>query len=150
MLLAARKRSLAQLLPAKLTPPVTPPPSSPRACRSISAPVSSVVSARSAKAAAASARSAWSRATHRPRDWTRGFACMASLWISDAESSTSPNTALQLTAVSCWAPTMLSASSAVSLNWATWRRRDRAGTRTSNPADSRAGPVLDIKSHASS
>ena len=150
MPLAARSRSLAQLVPAKLTPPVTPAPSRPSAWRSISAPVSSVVSARSANAAAASARSAWLRATQRPRDCTSGFACIASLWISPAVSSTSPKTALQLTAVSCCAPTTLSASSAVSLNWATWRRRDKAGTRTSKPADSRAGPVLDIKSQASS
>ena len=148
---ADASRSAAQPDPATSKPPARGDSSSPMARRSTSAPVSSVVLARSASAAAASARSTRSSSTQRPWERISGRASVASSAISAALSSTSSNTADQVTWASWWAPTTESSAAMVS------RRSegvgfffDSAGTRTSNPAAAARGPVELMSSQASS
>ncbi len=72
--------------------------------------------------------------------------------MSSALSSTSSNTADHCTAVSCWAPTAESVSDPTEVNRSDGVAffGDIGGTRTSNPADVRIGPMLVIRSQASS
>src|SRR6187431_291498 len=93
-------------------PPARGVPSRPSARRSMSAPVSWVVSAFAASASAAARRSALSIATHLPPDRTSGRDSLASSRISAAVSSTSSNTADQRTSASWLAPTAVSFDSA--------------------------------------
>ena len=147
---AAASRSEAQPPPTTSTPPRSGDPSMPSAMRSISAPDSSVVLARSASASAAAARSARSISTHRSPLRISGRASLASSRISAADNSTPSNTADQRTLASWLAPTCDSAPSTKTRNDGAGLRRDIAGTRTSKPAASSCGPVTDISSHASS
>ena len=135
-----------------MRPPPRGVPSRPTAWRRISAPVSWVWSARSASAAAASLRSARSSSTHRPWERTSGRASAASRATSAAVSSTSSNRADQRTLVSWWAPDHAVARGLGEEPQAraTACGGTAAGTRTSKPAASSAGPVTVISSHASS
>ena len=126
--------------------------SRPSARRSISAPVSCLVLSRSASASAAALRSTWSIATQRPPVRMSGRASFARRAMSAAVSSTSSNTADQrtfgeLVRTDGRSPTRVDVDAQ--------RRRARAlartsGTRTSKPAATRRGPVVAIRSHASS
>ena len=71
--------------------------------------------------------------------------------MSAAVSSTSSNTADQRTFASWFAPTIDSdAASTKTRNDGVGLRRDNAGTRTSKPAASSCGPVVAMRSQASS
>ncbi len=131
-------------------PPASDVPSRPSARRSMSAPVSWVVSALAASASAAARRSALSSATHLPPERMSGRASLASSRISAAVSSTSSNTADQLTLASWLAPTAVSFDSANRRRLGVALRVESSGTRTSKPASARRGPVTVMSSHASS
>ena len=79
-----------------------------------------------------------------------GRASWASRAMSAAVSSTSSNTADQRTSASWLAPTAVSVSSANTRSDAVGLRRLSAGTRTSNPAAARRGPMSTMSSQASS
>ena len=148
---AFSSRSVTQPLPSTVSPAPKGVPSRPTTWRRISAPVIWSAPARSARAAAASFRSTRSSSTHLPCERTSGRASAARRATSAAVSSTSSKTADQRTSLSWLAPTTVSPVGSTKRRRAgVGLRRDSAGTRTSKPAASRAGPVTVMSSHASS